>query len=476
MEWFRIALIVLEVLLLFNAIILAHELGHFLAARWRGLAVDRFSIWWGKPILKKKIKGVTWCLGWIPFGGYVSLPQLAPMEAIEGKVDPQFKDLPPASAADKIYVSLAGPLASFALAVVLAAVVWQTGRPVSESELTTVIGGVRKNSPAEKAGLRPGDKILAVDGHPVNRFSGVGDSIIWRIVSSTGETIPVQIERDGQILTIETGWEREATGRFSRKPLRQIGIWPKRTPIIATVLSNSPAARAGLKPNDIVLAVNGRPLLCPETLGEFLRDNGTNAITLAVARNELVFEKVLTPELPVFEQDWPEHERRPFIGVVWDATGRWVLDHPSPWEQVGLSVKAVADTLATIFARKSDIGPQHLTGPVGILRIYYAIFESEHGWRHAIWFSVILNVNLAILNLLPLPVLDGGHIVLALIERIRRRPLAAKTLNAVQTAFGVIIILFLLYITFFDVQDWVPHRKPPELKFTPKPEPEQPTP
>src|SRR5213593_1265338 len=106
-------LIALEVVLIFNLIIGVHELGHFLAARWRGLKVDRFAIWFGKPIWKKKIKGVEYVLGTIPAGGYVALPQMATMEAIEGKSDSSEQPLPPISPMDKIIVAIAGPLFSF---------------------------------------------------------------------------------------------------------------------------------------------------------------------------------------------------------------------------------------------------------------------------------------------------------------------------------------------------------------------------
>jgi regulator of sigma E protease len=96
---------------------------------------------------------------------------------------------------------------------------------------------------------------------------------------------------------------------------------------------------------------------------------------------------------------------------------------------------------------------QHLSGPVGIGRIYYLLFQSERGWQLALWFSVILNVNLAILNMLPIPVLDGGHILLAIIESVRRRPVSMRVLEVVQTSCAVVIIGYMLYITFFDVQD-----------------------
>src|SRR5882757_10605507 len=124
-------LIAIEVLLLFNLLIFVHELGHFLAARWRGMKVDRFAIWFGKPLWKKKINGVEYALGWIPAGGYVALPQMATMEMIEGKGDSGEMPLPPVSALDKIIVAFAGPLFSFLLAIAFAVVVSQVGKPVS---------------------------------------------------------------------------------------------------------------------------------------------------------------------------------------------------------------------------------------------------------------------------------------------------------------------------------------------------------
>src|SRR3954470_4231854 len=138
----RVLFIVLEVLVLFNLLIVVHELGHFLAARWRGLFIEQFGIWFGKPIWKKKINGVLYSLGSVPAGGFVNLPQLAPMDIIEGKADLDRETLPPISALDKIIVAFAGPLFSFLLAVVFAVIVSIVGRPVAESESTTRIGYV----------------------------------------------------------------------------------------------------------------------------------------------------------------------------------------------------------------------------------------------------------------------------------------------------------------------------------------------
>ncbi len=262
--------IFLEVLLLFNLLIFVHELGHFLAARWRGLKIDRFAIWFGKPIWMTKINGVEYALGTIPAGGYVSLPQMATMEAIEGKGESAGKPLPPISALDKIIVAFAGPLFSFLLALAFAVVVMVVGRPVSDTEKTTVIGYVAKGGPADEAGLRPGDRILAVDGKPVTKFSGMGDSVMWRIVSSVKEVVPVRVERDGKELDLYPKPSKEPTKIWERKSLRKIQIGPAYDLIVADLATNSPAKLAGLKSGDRIVAINGLKVYNFGTLEDYV--------------------------------------------------------------------------------------------------------------------------------------------------------------------------------------------------------------
>lgn len=471
-------LILFEVLLLFNLLIFVHELGHFLAARWRGLKIERFAVWFGKPIWQKEINGITYCLGSIPAGGYVALPQMASMEAIEGKTENKQEQLPPVGALDKIIVAFAGPLFSLLLALFFATVVWKIGRPVGETETTTTVGYVAPGSPAEAAGLKPNDTIIKIDGKPVHRFGGIGDTIMWRIVSSEGETVPVTVIRDGKELTLMTKPIKEKTGALERKSLREIGISALQTPLIVGVTKHSPAAQAGLQVNDIVVEANGVHLYSPATVTDIIRKDPSKAVTLKILRGEKTFDVTMTAVMPeglAENKDIPKDEKHPMLGIAWEIGGKMKPDYPDPISQIKASVTAMVGTISALVSPKSDIKLQHLSGPVGIMRIYWRLFQSDQGWRLAIWFSVVLNVNLALLNLLPIPVLDGGHILLALIEGVRRKPVNIRILNWIQTGCAVVIIGYMVYVTFFDVQDFSfkrPRRFEP--KFSPPAEKAQP--
>jgi regulator of sigma E protease len=146
-----------------------------------------------------------------------------------------------------------------------------------------------------------------------------------------------------------------------------------------------------------------------------------------------------------------EKKPRPRIGIEWDT--KLTITHPSPIELVHNSVTSTLNTLGAVISPKSDVKLQHLSGPVGIGRIYFLFFQSEHGWQLVLWLSVVLNVNLAILNMLPIPVLDGGHILFGVIESVRRKPLNMRVLEYVQGLCTLLIIGLIVYITFFDVQD-----------------------
>jgi regulator of sigma E protease len=446
--------IALEVLLLFNLLIGVHELGHFLAAKWRGLRIDRFAIWFGKPIWKAKIGGVEYALGWIPAGGYVQLPQMATMEAIEGKVD-DAEQLPNVSPLDKIIVAFAGPLFSFGLAVCFAVIVWGVGKPSNDVDNSTMLGWVDPTGPAGMAGLLPGDTILEVDGHPVHHYDGFSeDSIKWRVITSEGTNIPIKYMRDGKVAMAYPAPIHRPTKWYERKALRQIMITSAFKPVLMDIASNSPVAVAGLKAGDEIVALNGQHIYSYAPLAA-LQDTWTNhepsPITLTIKRGQDQFDRTLLAVKPM--QPTNSH---PQLGIVSLQVETNVnLEHPNPIDQIRTSVGQIASTFHALFSPKSEIGVQQLGGAVMIIRVYSTLFQSDDAWRRVIWFSVVMNVNLALLNMLPLPVLDGGHILLSLIEFIRRRPVSNQLLQFIQTGFAIALIGFMLYIAFFDTGDWV---------------------
>ncbi|MDQ2867919.1 MAG: RIP metalloprotease RseP [Verrucomicrobiota bacterium] len=445
-HFLRPLFILLEVVVLFNLLIIVHELGHFLAARWRGLVIEGFGVWFGKPLWAKTINGVQYSLGSIPFGGFVKLPQLAPMDIIEGKADVDRAQLPRISALDKIIVAFAGPLFSLLLALAFACIVWVVGHPVSASDMTTTIGYVQTDSPAAKAGMRPGDKILSVDNKRVSRFLGMSDSVGWNVIRSEGATIPFDIERDGKTMHFDVTPYLAPTSGWQRRSVRQVLISPEEEGIIGEVAPHSAAAAAGLQKGDKVEALNGNPIFSPLAVIDFVEKHPQETLSLEIKRGPSELSVQARPAIV-------DGEKTPRLGIKFDSSGSVSISHPNPIEQVYNSITGTLTTIGAVASPKSDVKLQHMSGPIGIGNLMYRLFGSEYGWQLALWFSVLLNVNLAILNMLPMPVLDGGHIALALIESARRKPVNTRVLEFIQTACAVLIIGYMLYITFFDVQD-----------------------
>lgn len=447
----HVALLVFVVVMIFNVIIFTHELGHFLAGKWRGLQIDRFQIWFGRPIWSKTINGVQYGLGWIPAGGFVALPQMAPMEAIEGG-NTQAKALPPITPLDKIIVAFAGPLFSMLLALLAAVMVWQVGKP-ADFIPSTEIGFILTDSPAAKAGLQLGDSIIAINGEPVTGFSGPLDSIMARVILSRGEQLQFTVQRPGveQPLTLTSGFETEKSQWFQRRGLRQVGLSYASPALVEEVTVNGPAADAGLAKGDQVLKVDGHKLYSPPQFSQYLKEQQWKPVVLEVQNPAgQTREVTLTPERPINPKGMD-----PMVGLLWDRdSGIDVrIVHPGAWSQVVESLRMMWVTITSVVARDSSIGIDHLSGPVGIAKHQYAILQTEDAWRRLLAFMVLFNVNLAVLNMLPLPVLDGGHITLAILEKIARRPVKARVLEVVQTVFALLLISLMLYVTTKDIGD-----------------------
>lgn len=470
LQWLGILFLVLMV---FNFVILVHEWGHFLAARWRGLRVDKFQIWFGKPIWKKTINGVQYGLGSIPFGGFVALPQMAPMEAIEGKSEgTEGRDkLPPVKPLDKIIVAFAGPLFSALLGLAFACLVWLVKRPVDPSEATTTIGYVMPDMPAGKAGIRPGDQVLSIDGKPVKRFLGMIDSVVWGVVSAEGDDIEFRISRDGKEQTIMVhaptseapefkAWEEKPWHEkiFARPPMRKVGVSPAYTPKIHSLMENSPALLAGLKEGDVLRQFNGQKLWSAGAIGDFIEHNKGAEMSLVVER-----DGKLLPEIKLKSAAFKGTDDFDLGMSITSAEGK-VLVRQGPWTLVKDSVRTTFATLGSLISRSSSVSAGHMSGPVQIMSIYHQLFNIQNGWRLVLWFSIVLNINLAILNMLPFPVLDGGHIVMSIGEMLRGRPMRGRILEMVQAACVVLLLSFMLFVTLKDVGGMFEKDKPEPAK------------
>ena len=430
----------LLVLFFFGLTVFIHEFGHYLMARRRRMIVERFFIGFGPRIFSWKRAGIEYGVAWLPFGGYVALPQMGPMEAFEGKTDKTAAEVPAARPVDKILVSVAGPFMNLVLAFAIATVLWRIGMPSANH--STVIGWIEQNSHEELAGLRAGDRIIQLNGKEVSKWT----DIIAGVALSLEPTVNIVAMRGDERIdcNLETTYEKE----FG---IKMTGLYPPGRPVAVRARPGSPADRAGILPQDEFLAIEGVPVYSRQQLIELISKRADKLTHIKLLRAGAVVELAVTP---VTEPQ----EKVARIGV--ELTEQIVRPGPKPWEQFGDVLDMLRDSVyAVIHHKQTGVSVKSFAGPVGILGGWWGEFASG-GMRRGLWLAVVLNINLAIFNLLPLPVLDGGHIVFALIETAIRKPVNARLVHVVTTGFAALLIGFMLYITFNDVQKFLPHKQP----------------
>jgi RIP metalloprotease RseP len=562
----------------FGGSIFVHELGHFLAARKRGLKIERFSIGFGPRLFGWTGKdGVDYRVSIIPLGGYVALPQLADMEGIEGESSEDAEKLPKISYADKMIVAVMGAVFNVIFAFLLACVLWVTGMPVAEGSANTVIGYVPEQivtssghlaelglgntvpGPAFTAGLRSGDRILAVDDSKVSNFNQVSEAVMLgnRRDSQGNPTATFRIERAGQVLELVVQPARLEVNATSGDRVRVAGLQPRTAVIIGGPAPGSPAEKAGLKSGDRVLSIDGHPLNNTVEFREMLRKGGAKPRTLIVEREDGVSATVVvTPQVgttvhPVGILAYGEEGKRRSLIVVpvtrdlldrdpaatrdqlmvlgispedptlaetlrigtiidkvdarekivsvrtlesfaeavgpkprevtlyWkrangDAGNLTLRDacsvakqpvqhaqigasfitqtelaYRNPWETCAGIVSSTFTTLGRLFDRGSDIQVKQLASVISITKTYYNLSEDI---RRVLWFTVLINLNLAVLNLLPIPVLDGGHMVIATIQRFTKGLLSSKAVVILQYTFMGLLLSLMAYIILHDVR------------------------
>jgi regulator of sigma E protease len=436
--------------LFFGSSIFVHEFGHFLAARRRGVRVERFSIGFGPKIFAWRGKdGIEYRLSWLPLGGYVALPQLADLRMIEGESEIEPTKLPPLGYGTKMLVFVAGAAFNIVFAFLLACIVWYVGQPTSAELDTTKIGLVLPAitlpdessvpSPAFEAGLQAGDVILAIDGNRVTNWPDLKQTLI----ASGGRSAD---GRPRTVLTVARGGETLKLTVYPRlagdERMRSIGIAPAEEFFVYAVTPGSPAAKAGLKPNDQIVALDGRPVLHSSTFAEYLRKNVDRPVDLTVLRAGRQLALTVPPR--------PGTKNAVELGLAFKSGFKLV--YPDPFAQIWDNVVMTFRVFAGLINPQSDLGVSKLSGPVGIMRVFVATAQSDI--RFVLWFTILLNVNLAIFNLLPIPVFDGGHMLFATIGRLRGRALPASFIMTTQSVFVVLIISLFCFLTVFDCRRW----------------------
>jgi len=428
------------VLFFFGLTIFAHELGHFLLARKRGMKVERFSIGFGPPIWKWTRDGVEYRVSWIPCGGYVMLPQMAPMEALEGKPETKPEELPPVSPADKIWVSLAGPLLNVLLAFLLACALWALGTPVNPS----VVGWVEPGSPEELCGIQPGDRIVQVNDQKVKTWGELMEAVAF----SRQATVQLHIERGSQ------KWVFDVETRLNEKfNIKTLDLYPRVRPYAQKVMPGSPAARAGIRDNDRFVSVEGVPVYSREQMISLISKRAEEPVEIKLLRGGTLMTLTAVPQM-----DPADKVAR--IGVRLGEDLEIMRPGATPLAQFQEVLGSMARLVkALVHHKETGVGINSVSGPVGISVFWwYAIVSG--GVLMGLKIAVLLNINLAILNLLPLPVLDGGHILFSLVEAVIRRPLNARFVQAVQTTFAALLIAFMLYVTVFsDLRRFLPEKR-----------------
>jgi regulator of sigma E protease len=437
------------IVLFFGGSIFVHELGHFLAARRRGLKVERFSIGFGPRVFGWRGRdGVDYRLSLLPLGGYVALPQLADLKGVEGDSTPPTDALPPISYADKMIVSVAGAVFNLIFAFILATLLWFIGQPSSAEQATTRIGfvsptieledGSRITSPAVEAGLQIGDTIRAIDGVAVSNWQELMQTLV------TGSELALDGRRKA-IFTIERdGAPRDVTvypRLAGDERIRRVGIAPAYELIVHSVAADSRAAQAGVLPQDRIAAIGAKPILNLQTYIDELTATAEQAVELQVRREGALVTMTL-----------PARSTKPGdatdLGMA--LTTESILIHENPVRQFTGHLAMTWRTLASLVHPHSDIGISKLSGPVGIIRVFHLAAQADI--RIVLWFTILVNINLAVFNLLPIPVLDGGHMLFATIGRIRGRALPANFIASTQSIFVVLLFTMILYVSFFDVR------------------------
>ena len=431
---FEIIYLIFMILFLFGITIFVHEWGHFIVARKCGLKVEAFAIGMGPALIKKTVDEVEYKLCLFPIGGYVSLPQLDPsgMEKLPGNTDGK-NNIEDDSPWKKILVAIAGPLCNVIFAILLGLIVSFGDHP----ENPAVIGKIESDCEAFSLGLKSGDKIVKVNNNEVNSWYDVQvESIL-----SSSDKVDFHIQRsDNEILikNIEVN-NPEKSANFIT------GVYEAIPCVIGGIIKNSPAQFAGLKEKDVIKRLNGIAINDWYHFTEIVQKFPNKNVSLEVTRDSKVFKTYLTPKLDT-------DSNRVMIGIKLGgaASMPWTL-YGNPFEQIKKDSDAIFRLLKALTTKdEASQAAKGLGGPVAIFSMIWIALKM--GIINALALMRFININLAILNMLPIPVLDGGHIIFSLFEGITRKKIPAKFISFLVNIFALLLISAMVWLSVRDVQ------------------------
>lgn len=435
-------------------VVFFHELGHMIAAKRVGIDVEAFSLGWGKKLIGRKWRGTEYRISVFPIGGYVKMKgEHALLQAWENKADAIEKEPGSFFAAawwKRIIVSLAGPLANLVLSIVILTFVYTLGytfetfdnRVIVGSDYPELVGDT--GSPAGRAGIQTGDRIVSVEGETVEHFQDLREKVAVR----PDEEISISFLRDGRELTTTLRTDMDtATGAGV------IGVFRYIEPVIESVEDGSPADRAGLEPGDRIVSANGQEIEVVLDLTAILADN-PGRLDVEVLRDGQ--RRSLTMEPDIGTNGQPAR-----IGVMFAGAQRVVERFSLPvafargieetFRTFALTLRSIRLLFQGVDATTAVSGPVRITVLVGEVATQGFSLGIGAGLSALFSFLSLLSVALAFMNLLPIPVLDGGQILLFLVEGIRRRPLKPKVVYRYQVIGSIIVFALLAFAVFSDV-------------------------
>jgi len=416
-----------------GVIIFVHEAGHLLVAKAFRMRVLTFSLGFGKRLWGRQRGETDYRISAVPLGGYVKLAGEDPDE--EGH-DP--RDFPNRPRWQRILVYLAGPAMNGVLAVLLVAGLFMVGVDVPALQsIPAEVGTVEAGSPGDAAGIRPGDRIVAIDARPVEQWKQVA----FAIMTSVGRELAVEVERDGERLLFTV-----VPARLAEYEIGDAGIYPRLLPRIAQLVAGAPAANAGLRVGDEVRAVDGRSLANAAELIAHIETRAGTPVRLEIVRGGAPLAITVVPATV---------DGKGRIGVLLSLQQRYGPARAFV-ESLRFNGEIARQSLVVvgkIFTREVK-ARSALAGPIEIAA--QSGQAARAGWKSLVYLMAVISTSIGLLNLFPIPVLDGGQIALLLVESALRRDLPDRVKERVNQTGLALIVLLMLTVLYFDLAKNLP--------------------